>query len=101
MSALWRPGVSEAIQTSAVLQRDIGWLRAAKWARWLAWASLGWMTIEGAVGLVAGFAAGSIALVGWALSSAVEGLATVIAIWRFTVGRTHTEIEERKAKKAV
>src|SRR5213594_1683108 len=84
MSALWRPGVSEAIQTSAVLQRDIGWLRAAKWARWLAWASLGWMTIEGAVGLVAGFAAGSIALVGWALSSGVEGLASVIVIWRFT-----------------
>ena len=70
--------MSEAIQTRAAVQRDVGWLRAAKWARWLAWASLGWMTIEGAVGLVAGFAAGSIALVGWALSSGVEGLASVI-----------------------
>src|SRR5206468_2523146 len=101
MSALWRPGVSEAIQTSAVLQRDIGWLRAAKWARWLAWASLGWMTIEGAVGLVAGFAAGSIALVGWALSSAVEGLASVIVIWRFTGSRTLSETAEGRAEKAV
>jgi len=101
MSALWRPGVSEAIQTSAVLQRDIGWLRAAKWARWLAWASLGWMTIEGAVGLVAGFAAGSIALVGWALSSGVEGLASVIVIWRFTGARTLSETAEGRAQKAV
>src|SRR3989442_9781524 len=101
MSALWRPGVSEAIQTIAVLQRDIGWLRAAKWARWLAWASLGWMTIEGAVGLVAGFAAGSIALVGWALSSGVEGLASVIVIWRFTGARTLSETAESRAQKAV
>src|SRR5438034_6424200 len=101
MSALWRPGVSEAIQTIAVLQRDIGWLRAAKWARWLAWASLGWMTIEGAVGLVAGFAAGSIALVGWALSSGVEGLASVIVIWRFTGARTLSETAEGRAQKAV
>src|SRR5213594_1341119 len=101
MSALWRPGVSEAIQTSAVLQRDIGWLRAAKWARWLAWASLGWMTIEGAVGLVAGFAAGSIALMGWALSSGVEGLASVIVIWRFTGSRTLSETAEGRAQKAV
>src|SRR6266705_394288 len=101
MSALWRPGVSEAIQTSAVLQRDIGWLRAAKWARWLAWASLGWMTIEGAVGLAAGIAAGSIALVGWALSSVVEGLASVIVIWRFTGARTLSETAEGRAQKAV
>src|SRR3989442_6106133 len=101
MSALWRPGVSEAIQTIAVLQRDIGWLRAAKWARWLAWASLGWMTIEGAVGLVAGFAAGSIALVGWALSSGVEGLASVIVIWRFTGSRTLSPTAEERAQKAV
>jgi hypothetical protein len=41
------------------------------------------MSVEGAAGLVAGVAAGSIALVGWALSSAVEGLASVIVIWRF------------------
>jgi len=37
----------------------------------LSWLSLAWMSGEGAVGLFAGIAAGSIALVGWALSSAV------------------------------
>src|SRR2546430_6667909 len=101
MSALWRPGMGEAIQTRAAVQRDVGWLRAARWARWLAWASLGWMTIEGGVGLVAGFAAGSIALVGWALSSGVEGLAAVIVIWRFTGSRTLSETAEGRAQKAV
>jgi divalent metal cation (Fe/Co/Zn/Cd) transporter len=59
------------------------------------------MTAEGAVGLVAGIAAGSIALVGFGLSSAVEGLASVIVIWRFTGTRTHSETSERTAQKAV
>jgi len=42
------------------------------------------MSIEGAVGMIAGVTAGSIALMGWALSSGVEGLASIIVIWRFT-----------------
>jgi divalent metal cation (Fe/Co/Zn/Cd) transporter len=86
---------------SAVLQRDAGWFRAARWARWLAWASLAWMTVEGAIGLAAGFRAGSIALVGWALSSVVEGLASVIVIWRFTGARTLSDTAEARAQKAV
>src|SRR5256714_5561497 len=91
--------MSEA--SSSVVQRDASWLRAAQWARWLAWASLAWMTVEGAVGLVAGFQANSIALVGWALSSVVEGLASVIVIWRFTGSRTLSETAEGRAQKAV
>jgi divalent metal cation (Fe/Co/Zn/Cd) transporter len=91
--------MSEA--SSSVIQRDASWLRAAQWARWLAWASLVWMTVEGTVGLVAGFQANSIALVGWALSSVVEGLASVIVIWRFTGPRTLSETAEARAQKAV
>src|SRR5438128_12507479 len=91
--------MSEA--SSSVVQRDANWLRAAQWARWLAWASLAWMTVEGALGLVAGFQANSIALVGWALSSVVEGLASVIVIWRFTGARTLSETAEGRAQKAV
>jgi divalent metal cation (Fe/Co/Zn/Cd) transporter len=91
--------MSEA--SSSVIQRDASWLRAAQWARWLAWASLVWMTVEGTVGLVAGFQANSIALVGWALSSVVEGLASVIVIWRFTGSRTLSETAEARAQKAV
>jgi len=70
-------------------------------ARWLSWASLLWMTAEGALGIAAGLSAGSIALVGWALSSAVEGLAAVIVIWRFTGSRTLSESAEGRAQKAV
>lgn len=82
-------------------QRDSAWLQAARLARWLSWASLLWMTAEGALGILAGLSAGSIALVGWALSSAVEGLAAVIVIWRFTGSRTLSETAEGRAQKAV
>lgn len=81
--------------------RDAGWLRAARQARFLAWASLAWMCAEGAVGLWQGFASGSIALTGWALGSAVEGLASVIVIWRFTGSRTLSGTAERRAQRAV
>lgn len=40
-------------------------------------------------------------LLGWALSSVVEGLASVIVIWRLTGSRTHSETSERTAQKAV
>lgn len=83
------------------VRRDEAWLRIARWTRWLAWASLGWMAVEGAVGLAAGLSAGSIALVGWALSSAVEGLASVIVIWRFSGARTLSDTAEGRAQKAV
>ena len=70
-------------------------------ARWLAWASLAWMCTEGAVGLWQGLAAGSPALTGWALGSAVEGLASLIVIWRFTGSRTLSETAERRAQRGV
>jgi divalent metal cation (Fe/Co/Zn/Cd) transporter len=81
--------------------RDAGWHRAAKMARALSWVSLLWMTGEGILGLVAGAAAGSISLIGWALGSAIEGLASIIVIWRFTGARTLSETAERRAQKAV
>jgi divalent metal cation (Fe/Co/Zn/Cd) transporter len=80
---------------------DERWLRSARYARWLAWASLAWMAAEGAVGLIAGLAAGSIALVGWALGSGIEGLASVIVVWRFTGSRMLSGTAERRAQKAV
>jgi divalent metal cation (Fe/Co/Zn/Cd) transporter len=70
-------------------------------ARALSWVSLLWMTGEGILGLVAGAAAGSISLIGWALGSAIEGLASIIVIWRFTGARTLSETAERRAQKAV
>ena len=59
------------------------------------------MAAEGVVGLIAGLAAGSIALVGWALGSGIEGLASVIVVWRFTGSRMLSESAERRAQRAV
>ena len=61
-----------AVPAPGSAARDEAWLRDARWARALSWASLAWMTIEGAAGLAAGIAAASIALTGWALSSVVD-----------------------------
>jgi divalent metal cation (Fe/Co/Zn/Cd) transporter len=70
-------------------------------ARLLAWISLAWMTVEGAVGIAAGVAAGSVALIGFGLDSAIEGFASVIVIWRFTGSRTMSEDAEHRAQRLV
>src|SRR5919198_1584158 len=85
----------------AAQSRDGAWLADARRARLLAWISLGWMTVEGAVGIAAGVAAGSIALVGFGLDSAIEGFASVIVIWRFSGSRALSEAAERRAQRLV
>jgi divalent metal cation (Fe/Co/Zn/Cd) transporter len=81
--------------------RDARWLRTARQVRWLAWVSLVWMTAEGAIGVLAGLQASSISVLTWATSSAVEGMASVIVVWRFTGHRTLSEDSERRAQKWV
>lgn len=95
------PGSGCAACGEAPGPRGAGWQRAARQARWLAWASLAWMCTEGAVGLWQGLGAGSAALTGWALGSAVEGLASVIVIWRFTGTRALSQTSERRAQRGV
>ena len=80
---------------------DAAWLRTSRTIRLLSWVSLVWMTGEGVLGLAAGIGASSISLVGWALGSVIEGLASVIVIWRFTGSRTLSETAEASARKAV
>ena len=80
---------------------DLAWLRAARHAKTLAWFSLAWMTGEGVLGLVAGIEANSIALIGWALGSVIEGLASIIVLWRFTGSRTVSRTAELRAQRAV
>src|SRR5436190_20439077 len=70
-------------------------------AKLLSWLSLGWMTLEGVVAITAGLVAGSVALVGFGIDSAIEGLASVIVIWRFTGDRVHSEAAERRAQQLV
>ena len=67
----------------------------------LSWLSLGWMTAEGAVGVTAGILANSIALIGYGLDSTIEGIASIVIIWRFTGNRIHSEEAETRAQKIV
>lgn len=76
-------------------------LRLAARVRLLSWLSLVYMAAEGAVALWAGAEADSVALLGFGLDSVIEGLASVIVIWRFTGARTFSEDAERRARKAV
>jgi len=82
-------------------QRDAGWLRAARTAVWLSWASLAYMAVEGGVGVWQGVAAGSIALTGWGLASFIEGVASVIVVWRFTGSRKLSVSAEHRAQRLV
>ena len=75
--------------------------RLIRYAQLLAWSSLAWMTAEGAIGVIAGVTAGSIALIGFGLDSAIEGIASVIIIWRFWGDRALSETAERRAQKLV
>lgn len=77
------------------------WLRAAARARMLSWISLVWMGLEGGIAIAAGIAAGSIALVGFGIDSAIEGFASVVIIWRFTGSRAHSHAAEERAQKLV
>jgi divalent metal cation (Fe/Co/Zn/Cd) transporter len=79
----------------------LAWQRQARRVRMLSWLSLAYMSAEGAVAIIAAVAAGSVALLGFGLDSVIEGLASVIIIWRFTGTRTLSENAEHIAQKAV
>lgn len=56
--------------------------------RRLSWATLVWLAIDGAVGLSAGITADSVALIGWGVDCAIQAVAALVVIWRFTGPRT-------------
>src|SRR5829696_5087095 len=73
----------------------------ARRVKLLSWLSLLWMAVEGGVAIAAGIVAGSIALIGFGLDSAIEGFASVIIIWRFTGHRVFSHAAEQRAQKLV
>jgi divalent metal cation (Fe/Co/Zn/Cd) transporter len=83
------------------VERDAAWHRAAGRARLLSWLSLAYMAAEGTIAIIAAVLAGSVALLGFGLDSAIEGLASVIVVWRFTGARTLSQTAEARAQKAV
>jgi divalent metal cation (Fe/Co/Zn/Cd) transporter len=77
------------------------WLAAARRARFLSWLSLVWMSLEGGIAITAGILAGSIALIGFGIDSAIEGVASVVIIWRFTGTRALSHTAEAGAQRLV
>ncbi|HEX4813623.1 MAG TPA: cation transporter [Nonomuraea sp.] len=76
-------------------------MRAARAARALSVATLAWLGVESTLGLAAGLAAHSVALIGWALSALVEAAASLIVLWRFTGTRTMSPNAEATARRAI
>jgi divalent metal cation (Fe/Co/Zn/Cd) transporter len=70
-------------------------------ARLLAWGGNGWHVIEFAVAVGAGLAAGSVALVGFGIDSAIEALAGGVIVWLFSGGRGSSAAAEWRAQQLV
>jgi divalent metal cation (Fe/Co/Zn/Cd) transporter len=81
--------------------RSDEWLRLASRAKLLSWLSLAWLTVEGTVAIVAGIMAGSVALIAFGLDSAIEGVASVVIVWRFSGSRLFSERAEQRAQRLV
>lgn len=75
--------------------------RLMRRARLLSWLGLFWIGAEGAVAIAAGIAAGSVALIGFGIDSVIEGLASVVIIWRFTGSRKTSDRAELRAQRLV
>jgi divalent metal cation (Fe/Co/Zn/Cd) transporter len=89
------------VEAAQVAHGSGEYLRLARRAKLLSWASLAYMGIEGLVAVVAGIVAGSIALIGFGVDSAIEGFASVVIVWRFTGSRTLSHRAEQRAQKLV
>jgi divalent metal cation (Fe/Co/Zn/Cd) transporter len=77
------------------------WLRLAGRARFLSWLSLGVMSAEAAVAITAGVVASSIALIGFGIDSLIEGVASLIIVWRFSGSRLLSHSAEQRAQRLV
>ena len=87
-------------RASASIDRE-SYRRLATRVKLLSWASLAYMAVEGAVAITAGILAGSVALIGFGIDSAIEGFASAIIVWRFTGARMFSEAAEQRAQKLV
>lgn len=75
--------------------------RIERQARLLAWGGIAWHFVEFAIALVAGIAAGSIALIGFGADSLIESLAGFVVLWLFTGRRLGSAGAERRAQQLI
>ncbi len=81
-------------------------MRAERLARAVTWCALSvaWAACAGATALIAGLAAGSVALVGFGADSIVDGSASAVLVWRLRAERTRagsSDVVERRAARLV
>ena len=91
---------SPAVRPASGVDRET-YRRLAGRVKLLSWVSLAYMTIEGSVAILAGILAGSVALIGFGIDSAIEGFASAIIVWRFTGHRMFSHAAEQRAQKLV
>jgi divalent metal cation (Fe/Co/Zn/Cd) transporter len=70
-------------------------------ARLLAWGGIAWHFVEFLIALLAGLAAGSIALIGFGADSLIEAIAGFVVIWLFTGRRIGSSHAERRAQQMI
>lgn len=85
----------------SVPARGAEWLRAARRAKALSWFSLAYMSLEGGLALAAAVLSGSVALLGFGIDSVIEGVASLVIVWRFSGGRLDSDGAEGRAQKLV
>jgi divalent metal cation (Fe/Co/Zn/Cd) transporter len=70
-------------------------------ARLLAWGGIAWHVVEFLIAVIAGIAAGSIALIGFGADSLIEAIAGVVVVWLFTGSRIGSSHAERRAQQMI
>src|SRR5215472_9384032 len=65
----------------------------------LEWLTVGWMTIEAAVAIASGVAAGSITLIAFGIDSVIELISAGVLIWRLTVELRHGQVFSEHAER--
>jgi divalent metal cation (Fe/Co/Zn/Cd) transporter len=75
--------------------------RLERLARHLAWGGIAWHFVEFAIAVVAGVAAGSIALIGFGADSLIEAVAGFVVLWLFTGNRVGSRTAERRAQQLI
>ena len=63
--------------------------------------SIGWMTVEAGVAIVAALAAGSVALLGFGLDSLIELTSASTILWLYTGSRDGSAAAERRAQEVI
>ena len=75
--------------------------RLIRRARTLSLLSIGWMTVEASVAIVAALIAGSVALLGFGLDSLIELASAGTILWLYTGSRSGSDAAERRAQQLI